>query len=225
MRERWCCMTSMCDENRISFIMCVNDDRYAAECETYIRDLCIPDGFNTDVLMVREAVSMAAGYNEGMTASQAKYKIYLHQDVMIREKDILIHILDLFRDDPMIVGNTVLPEDGIPWGEGGCRIGGVYTDYISGCEDRMLGIPLKPCQDVKVVDGLFMATQIDLPWREDIFDGWHFYDLSQSMEYHRAGYRVVVPYMETPWCFHDNDIHYLGEDYHHYRKVFLQEYS
>ena len=31
--------------------------------------------------------------------------------------------------------------------------------------------------EVEGVDGLLMATQYDIPWREDLFDGWDFYDL------------------------------------------------
>ena len=53
----------------------------------------------------------------------------------------------------------------------------------------------KPYTEVEAVDGLFIATQYDVKWREDIFDGWDFYDISQSEEFHRAGYKVVVPYI------------------------------
>ena len=56
----------------------------------------------------------------------------------------------------------------------------------------------------QAVDGLLLATQYDLPWREDIFNGWHFYDISQCMEFMKAGYEVAVPWQESPWCDHDN---------------------
>jgi len=58
--------------------------------------------------------------------------------------------------------------------------------------------------DVEAVDGLLLATQHDVRWREDLFDGWDFYDISECFEMRRAGYRVVVPYQESPWCYHDN---------------------
>ena len=223
-------MTSTYDENRISFIICINDDLYADECESYIRSLEVPEGYTVDVLMVRDALSMASGYNEAMLASDAKYKVYVHQDVLIYNRKFIRDILEVFESDKDIgvigvVGNTVLSEDAIPWDTGSERIGGVYSDYVSGCSDELLGEPKNPCKDVVVVDGLLMATQYDIKWREDIFDGWHFYDQSQSMEFHRAGYRVVVPHMEKPWCFHDNDFHILKDDYHLYRKRFLEEYE
>ena len=68
-----------------------------------------------------------------------------------------------------------------------------------------------------------MATQHDVPWREDLFQKWDFYDVSQSMEFRRRGYQVVVPYMEKPWCIHDDGIlnleHYYGE-----MDIFREEY-
>ncbi len=54
-----------------------------------------------------------------------------------------------------------------------------------------------------MIDGMLMATQYDLPWREDLFMRWDSYDASQSQEFIRHGYQVVVPAMDHPWCLHD----------------------
>ena len=48
------------------------------------------------------------------------------------------------------------------------------------------------------------------------------YDLSQSLEFWRAGYEVAVPSMEIPWVFHDNDILNL-ENYEKWKTVFEKE--
>ena len=220
----------MINEKKVSFIVCTNDETYAAECEKYIRRLDVPDGYEVDVLMVQEASSMTSGYNEGMAASDAKYKVYLHQDVMIFEKSFICRILDIFNDDPAIgligvVGNTKLPESAVRWDHGAAIVGGIYIDIISGADRRVYDEISGKYQDVVIIDGLLMATQYDIPWREDLFTGWHFYDLSQSMEFRRKGYRVIVPHMDNPWCFHDNDIHIIGDDYYRYRDVFLKEYG
>ena len=220
----------MINEKKVSFIVCTNDDNYASECERYIRRLYVPEGYEVDVLMVQEAPSMTSGYNEAMAASDAKYKVYLHQDVMIYEKNLISRILDIFNDDPSIgligtVGNTKLPESAIHWDQGAVHVGAIYSDIISGVNHRVFEKISGKYQDVTIIDGLLMATQYDILWREDLFTGWHFYDLSQSMEFHKKGYRVVVPHMDEPWCFHDNDIHILGDDYYRYRDIFLKEYS
>ena len=51
------------DEHKICFVMCVNDDAYAAEAVWYIRRLKIPDGYCVEWQCVKGAVSMTAGYN------------------------------------------------------------------------------------------------------------------------------------------------------------------
>ena len=55
--------------------------------------------------------------------------------------------------------------------------------------------------EVEAVNGSLIATQYDIPWREDILSGWEFYDVAQSLEMRRAGYKVVVPYQREAWCY------------------------
>ena len=71
------------DDKKICFIICANNEMFLEESIFYISQLDIPEGYSIDVISIAEAVSMAAGYNEGMQASDAKYKVYLHQDVFI----------------------------------------------------------------------------------------------------------------------------------------------
>jgi hypothetical protein len=40
----------------------------------------------------------------------------------------------------------------------------------------------------------------------------------------RAVYRVVVPYQEDPWCYHDNTYSKMGR-YYDYCKLFTEEYG
>ena len=70
-----------------------------------------------------------------------------------------------------------------------------------------------------------MITQYDIPWREDIFNGWHFFDVSQSIEFLKKGYQVAVPKQEDPWCNHDCEITTLKNEYEEYRNIFLDQYS
>jgi len=79
-------------------------------------------------------------------------------------------------------------------------------------------------QSVEAIDGLLMATQYDIPWREDVFQKWDFYDVSQSFEFRKRGYEVIVPKMEKPWCIHDDGVMNL-ENYYEERKKFLREYE
>ena len=213
------------DEKKICFIMCVNDEMYEQECLRFINELEIPEGYTIEQLSIWEAESMTAGYNEAMKYSNAKYKIYLHQDVFIVNRKIISDILNVFQDETVgmlgVVGCLKLPENAIMWN--GERVGRLYTSNIDEAGEGNIHTTLAPFQEVETVDGLLIATQYDIPWREDVFTGWDFYDASQSMEFRRSGYKVVVPYMEKPWCIHDDGFLNL-EYYYKWRDVFAKEY-
>lgn len=78
--------------------------------------------------------------------------------------------------------------------------------------------------EVMAIDGLIMITQYDVFWREDKFDGWHFYDLSQSMEFRQNKYKVIVPKQNKPWCMHDSGVANINNGYDEYRIKFVKEY-
>lgn len=84
-------------KNQVAFITCVNDEEEYAECQYYLNRLHIPEGYEADIISIREAPSMAAGYNAGMKSSQAKYKVYLHQDVFIKNRDFIPDMLKVFQ--------------------------------------------------------------------------------------------------------------------------------
>ena len=79
--------------------MCANNKEYEAEALYYINRLHVPDGYSIDSLSVWDATGMAAGYNEAMAATDAKYKIYIHQDTMIIDKYFIPKILKIFQDE------------------------------------------------------------------------------------------------------------------------------
>lgn len=213
------------NNKKFCFIMCVNDAYFEQEAITYIHRLRIPEGYELECLSVREAASMAAGYNEGMAASDAKYKIYMHQDVFIINRDFLYRLLDIFNNPAVgmagLVGTSKMPANGIMWCEK--RIGQVYANDVYHSFDKRLGAVNAPYQPVEVIDGLLMATQYDILWREDLFVHWDFYDASQSFEFRRAGYEVVVPYMEQSWVIHDEGFVKL-KTYYQDRELFVKEY-
>ena len=215
------------NDKKICFIMCINDELYEEECIRYIKRLHVPEEYEVQQLSVLGAKSMADGYNEAMQQTDAKYKVFLHQDVFIVYKNFIRDLLWIFDQDKEIgmigmVGSPVMPAEGVMWADD--RIGSLFTSNIKQAGPALIGQVKMPYEQVEAIDGLLMATQADLPWREDIFDGWDFYDVSQSMEFRKKGYKVVVPHMEIPWCLHDDGYVNL-ERYFKWRDVFLKEYG
>jgi hypothetical protein len=221
----------MSDSNKICFITCVNDEECYAESLLYLKNLVIPQGMDTEFLPIRGAKSMTSGYNAAMKMTNAKYKVYLHQDIFLMKKDYVDILLKIFQTDEKIglighAGAHKLPTSGV-WWQGEELYGRVAhsyepeslrrTDYGCHVEGDFL--------DLEVVDGLIMATQYDIPWREELFTGWHFYDISQSFEFKRNGLRVVIPRQDDIWCVHACGNKELKDDYWRYRQIFLNEYK
>ena len=173
---------------------------------------------------------MCAGYNEAMMRSEAKYKVYLHQDTLVVNKRLVADLLAIFADAAIgavgVIGCRSLPRSGVWWD--GLR---TYGRVLHACEpesvvDSHCREPEGAYQAVEAVDGLFIATQVDLRWREDLFTGWHLYDTSECMEMQRHGYEVVVPNQAKDfWCIHCPKEKPLAASYKKYQKIFLQEYG
>lgn len=213
------------NKKKICFIICVNDAFFFSECVKYIQRLEVPEGIEIELIEIRDAISMTAGYNEGMRNSDAKYKVYMHQDVFIRNKYFIGDILDVFEKNEGIgliglVGSPVLPDNGVMWY--GKRI---FGDEEISSEGYRNCVKEDGYWEVEAVDGLLMATQYDVPWREELFDGWDYYDISQCYEVKRAGYMTVVPVQNEPWFIHDDKEVTNLWNHNKYRQKFLEEYG
>lgn len=214
------------NSKEIVFIICVNNELLFEECLYYINRLQVPEGYAIDVIAIREADSMCAGYNAAMQNSDAKYKIYLHQDVFIRNTEFLFELLQIFENDASVgmlgmLGGVNMPKTGVTyraWNAGAvdCRDPDMSYYLLYDMKDNENAI-------VEAVDGILIATQYDIPWREDLFHHFDFYDISQSFEMRKAGYKIVVPYQEVPWVVHDSNFVKLPH-YDEGRQICLKEY-
>lgn len=214
----------------VSFISCVNDLNLYNKCIEKINDLNF-DKDLVEIIKVENANSLTSGYNKGMREAHGKYKVYLHQDTYIENKDFIKNIISIFEKYPSVgligmIGTDKVHLTGV-WSSGN-----VYGEVLeNSASDTHEMLPLSSrafdgdIKYVQVVDGLLLASQYDLPWRSDLFTGWDFYDASQCLEFLRHGYRVCVPQQNgKPWVIHD-----CGElnltNYDRDRKKFLKEYS
>jgi len=216
------------EEKKICFIICANNSLYYDECAWYINNLHIPSGYEIDIICITEAGSMAEGYNAAMKDSNAKYKVYLHQDVFIYNRHFIDDILEIFRTDNRIgligvIGGTNLPQNAVIWNA--WNLGRAYVcDYVSASRVKGFQAEGNKWTEAEAVDGMLMATQYDIAWREDLMLGWDFYDVSQSLEFRRHGYKIAVPYQKEPWCMHDCGNSKLIH-YDEIRKKILSEYK
>lgn len=217
------------NNHKFCFIICVNDNLLLEESLHYIHHLTVPEGYETEVLTITDAPSMTLGYNEAMAQSDAKYKIYMHQDVFILNKNILADLLSIFRSDSRIgligmVGYDTVSPDGIMW----------HAKKSGNLYDSSPKVPYPPLAEYHYsltadgftlaaeIDGFFMASAFDLPWNTQDLKGFDFYDAYQSIAFLQNGYKIAVPVQKHPWCMHD-DGHILNlANYDRYRQLFMR---
>lgn len=219
-------------KNKVAFLICTNDDQYMGECRYYIERLTVPEGYEIEILTNEGAESMCSGYNELMRASDATYKVYLHQDTFILNKEFINHIIRIFETDETIgmigmVGYEKISDSGVMWKStkrlGAVPMYGACKRYKDADFDKF-DLEDVRYEEVAVIDGFLMATCIDLPWDETTFDGWDFYDTDQSFNFREKGYKVVVPVQDKPWCVHDDGEYQTLWNYNRFREKFLNKY-
>ncbi len=214
----------MVDPRKICFIYCVNNDHLLFRSLCTIDKLYIPGGYTIENRVIKNASSITKAYNDAMKNSNAKYKVYLHQDMEIINPNFLKEMLMIFLKHPQlglmgVAGAKQLPPDAY-WPHAPVCFGKFMWDTTPFVWNEVIG----DYETVQAIDGVAMISQYDVLWREDIFKGWHFYDISQSLEFIKAGYEVGVARQTAPWFLHQvHDVSMVG--YEENRQLFLFHYG
>jgi glycosyl transferase family 2 len=190
----------------VAFLCCVDDEGKAERLKRSIHALEPCDGIDVEMFTVREQASLGHAYNRLLRdAAGWRYKVYVHQDVVLLNRRLVADLVGLFRHRTIglvgVAGCRFLPPSCV-WWDGSGLFGRVIEDRGAGPELLDFGDPPGECAPVECLDGVFLATQYDVPWDERI-PGFHFYDVAQSTRFLLRGYEVVVPRQADPWVRHD----------------------
>lgn len=224
-----CCIRS--DEDRIAVIFCANDALYTSECIAYLKRLILPEGKRLEIIVVQNAPGMAAGYNAAMRSSPAKIKLYIHQDTFIIRRNILCQLAQAFQEDKKlgmigIFGSTDLQESAMwyqsTWENSRLNL---YQDAVLNILRSVSTSKQGKLEEARAIDGVFIATGTDVGWQEDLFDGWHYYDISQGYEFRKQGLKTVFINDDEIWLLHETTMRRDPEDsYGRYRQIFIETY-
>ena len=164
------------DNHKFAFIICSNNSIMLNECIFYIHQLIIPKNYDIEILTVENASSITSAYNEAMVSCNAKYKIYMHQDVFILNRNFLNDALSIFLSDPKIgllgmVGYTKISPDGIMWHIPRC--GNLYLSSSAPAvpypplDTYSYSLEQDGYSSVALIDGFLMMTAYDIRWDEE----------------------------------------------------------
>ena len=171
---------------KIAVIIHKTNDEFCTRLVESLQNLEVPDNYDVEVLPV-EGEEKFFAYNYAMNQSDAKYKIYIDEKVVVLEKNILKRLVEIFKSDEKI---------GIVGVSGAINFSthGVCLDSAKRCGKVFLTSKKilaewqninEDFQEVEAVDGWFMATQYDFSWRYDLFHGTTYADSAKCVELKR----------------------------------------
>ena len=211
------------NNNKIAFITCVKNVEQYERMIKYIQALIVPVSYYVEIITITEEINIALAYNQAINVTDAKYKIYINEEVYITNNSFIEDFINIFKENPKIgmlgmAGTKVIPTTAICLNSRK-RCGKIYGKNGSIIEwDEIEG----DIETVEAIDGFIMITQYDVFWREDLFKGSSYYDVAHNIEFKKNGYDVAVIKQELPWCqFLESDYEYEEVD----RQKFLDEYS
>lgn len=139
-----------------------------------------------EVLIERDAPSIAVAYNRGTARAQHPIRVYVHHDVRLLDPARLRQLLqESCTPDRGMVGVIGSFTPTWPWWDSPAKTGS--------CLDALLG-PLRFSGGngpAAILDGCLLATAQPVTWDES-FTGWHGYDHDQCVTQLDAG--------RVNWC-------------------------
>jgi len=139
-----------------------------------------------ELVVVEDAPSIAVAYNRGRARATRPVRCYVHHDVQVLDPARLRAGLLEHCPAAGIVGVIGSRNPVVPWWDGQ-KLGSVVDARLG----RLDFGPGGPCA---FLDGLLLATSLDLEW-DETYPGWHLYDHDICRQALDAG--------RTNWCLDD----------------------
>lgn len=153
-----------------------------------------------DVVEVATASNLMAAYNRGTMMARHRVKVYIHDDLEILEPRRFVEQLEEAFSDPAVgmvgaIGSTTLNR--LPWWHEPEIVGMIRHGRNEGLVSEY-GNPIEGPVEVAAVDGIVYATREDLWLPEEMYRGFHMYDMEASRLMAAKGKVIAV----VPWKIH-----------------------
>ena len=186
--------------------------------------------FPHEIIAIRDARSLAEGYNRGLRRARGDIVIFSHDDILILDPDFgqkISHRLQNFDILGFAGTRRVISESwwhvGPPW------LSGVIAHII---DNKILHLsawnpePWPVVDDIQGIDGLCIMARREVAEKigfdEATFDGFHLYDLDFSFSAWRAGKKLGVC-SDIP-VIHASMGRY-SKEHAHYGRLFIEKHK
>ena len=196
------------NEKGIAILVWKRNEEHYANCIEGLRQLQYPAGYEVRVYTLTEQDTFTKQCNSVLAETDAKYKIYLSDEMRITAPTFVQDMLNIFADTSIgmigFFGSTEMPLSAnimdAPHKYGSVLIpaGGVLEEMR--CGEGTADV----ASDVRAILPSLFATQYDVPWDAN-YTGQYYAVQEQCRNFTRRGYRVVVPIVETPFCGYQSE--------------------
>ena len=175
--------------------------RYEVCMET-LKNVQWPQGYDVQAFTLDAAKPYAAQVNEILTETDAKYKVYINDEMCVVHPQVIEEMLAIFQDESIgmvgILGSQSLPVSGNLM-DSPYKRGTVYVPSEDDFSELRFGDATGEAADVRGLLPSFFATQRDVPW-DEAYEKQYYAVLDHCRAMEDAGVRVVVPLPENIWC-------------------------
>ena len=181
---------------KIALIVYRKDEKTIRRTADSFANLRIPEQTEIEFLEVyNEENNIAKAFNEAMSFTKSKYKIYVCENIDNINPDIIVQMVNVLRENRNIAmvgtqGHNVVFTDG--------RVG----DKQTSSEVDLNGNPI----DILSVDSGFFMTQHDVNWREDFIESSSLLINSHCVEMRRNGYYVSSLDNNEKWYIRNDSL-------------------
>lgn len=206
-------------EKEVAFFVRKSDEALYRACLESLQALHLPVGYEAELFTLTAEKPYAAQANKALTLSDAKYKIYINDDVRLVRSQSIEELLTVFEDVSIgmvgVLGSQSLPRDGNVLGSDYKR-GVVYVPTGRDLSEMRFGeVSEEETADVRFLLPSFYATQMDLPWDEE-YETQYYALLAQCRSFEEIGSRIVTSLAKEAWCaYQSRDISFDAEEADH----------
>ena len=145
-------------------------------------------------------------YNQGASQSRYEYLCFMHEDVCFHSDDWGVRVVEALQNPDVgllgIMGSTAKTKAPSGWSLatdlGLTRLN--FIQWFAGGESRqsLINPDGGSLAEVVTLDGCWLCTRKDvwrkIPFDQETFRNFHFYDLDYALRVFKAGYKVCVLY-------------------------------
>lgn len=180
-----------------------------------------------EIQLVTDAISLAEGYNRGLSQAKGDVLVFCHDDIEIVTPDfpqrLLVHLA--CHDVVGLAGTTRLTQG--TWGICGFpHLSGAVAHRLPTEDFQVSVYGHRQGAAIQAVDGIFIACCRELAKRVGFdamtFDGFHCYDLDFSFRAYLQGYRIGIA--GDIGVIHDS-MGGFDDRWKHYKKRFEEKFA